>query len=201
MVNTAYRPVHPTSDNEPFPNAILWDAGDVRSDAAMVDAVHAGGALAGVELWRAGSMVGNLSTQLCAQALLTGDPAPEGHIVLFDDDHHYLGPVLAIELVRRGHLVIQETRRARACAFGGYVQEKAGTIKQLMEAGVAIVPNRSLETAAASEVRLGCVFAGRQIRLGCDALLRLTRRLPVTDLHDALCALPNVGSRQCIARL
>ena len=53
VVNTEYCSVHPTSDNEAFPNAALWDDDDIRANALMVDAVHAHGALAGVELWLA----------------------------------------------------------------------------------------------------------------------------------------------------
>jgi len=136
-----------------------------------------------------------------AEAILNGAPAPNGHIVLFDDDHYYLGPVLALELVRRGHPVTLVTPRGRPCAFGDYTQEQAGTIRQLMEAGVAIVANQSVETVRAAEVRLGCVFTGRQTRLRCDALLPLTRRLPVTELYDAICALPDLGSIQSIARI
>ena len=64
VVNTEYCSVHPTSDNEAFPNAALWDGDDIRANALMVDAVHAHGALAGVELWLAGGMVTNLSTRL-----------------------------------------------------------------------------------------------------------------------------------------
>ena len=64
VVNTEYCSVHPTSDNEAFPNAALWGDDDIRANALMVDAVHAHGALAGVELWLAGGMVTNLSTRL-----------------------------------------------------------------------------------------------------------------------------------------
>ena len=64
VVNTEYCSVHPTSDNEAFPNAALWDDDDILANALMVDAVHAHGALAGVELWLAGGMVTNLSTRL-----------------------------------------------------------------------------------------------------------------------------------------
>ena len=56
VVNTEYCSVHPTSDNEAFANAALWDDDDIRAQAAMVGAVHAHGALAGVELWLAWTM-------------------------------------------------------------------------------------------------------------------------------------------------
>jgi dimethylamine/trimethylamine dehydrogenase len=62
VVCTEYCSIHPSSDEQPLPTASLWDEGDVRAHALMVDKVHAHGALAGVELWHGGSTSPNLST-------------------------------------------------------------------------------------------------------------------------------------------
>ncbi|MCB1366162.1 MAG: FAD-dependent oxidoreductase [Rhodobacteraceae bacterium] len=63
VVNTEYCSIHPSSDNDPFPNATLWDDHDIRAHALMTDAVHAHDALAGVELWLGGGMVMNFGTR------------------------------------------------------------------------------------------------------------------------------------------
>ena len=63
VVCTEWCSVHPTSDDLPYPNASLWDAGDVRAHALMTDLVHAHEALAGVELWLGGSRPQNLFTR------------------------------------------------------------------------------------------------------------------------------------------
>jgi len=54
-VCTEYCSIHPSSDDEPFPSASLWDDQDVVSLALTVDEIHAHGALAGVELWHGGA--------------------------------------------------------------------------------------------------------------------------------------------------
>ena len=54
VVCTEYCSIHPSSDDDPYPTAALWDDEDVRSHALMVDKVHAHGSLAGVELWHGG---------------------------------------------------------------------------------------------------------------------------------------------------
>ncbi|MFV2000351.1 MAG: FAD-dependent oxidoreductase [Acidimicrobiia bacterium] len=54
-VCTEYCSIHPSSDDEPFPSASLWDDQDVASLAMTVDAIHEHGALAGVELWHGGA--------------------------------------------------------------------------------------------------------------------------------------------------
>ncbi|MGB3313641.1 MAG: NADH:flavin oxidoreductase, partial [Albidovulum sp.] len=60
VVNTEYCSIHPTSDDTPAPFATLWDEDDIRNMAAMTEAVHAHGALAGVELWHGGWRAGNV---------------------------------------------------------------------------------------------------------------------------------------------
>jgi dimethylamine/trimethylamine dehydrogenase len=64
VVCTGYVSVHPTSDDSPLPYATLWDENDVRSHALMTNAVHAHGALAGVELWHGGGSVSNRTSRL-----------------------------------------------------------------------------------------------------------------------------------------
>lgn len=59
-VCTEYCSIHPSSDDEPFPSASLWDDQDIASLAMTVDEVHAHGALAGVELWHGGAASANL---------------------------------------------------------------------------------------------------------------------------------------------
>ena len=63
VVCTEYCSIHPSSDDLPYPYASLWDEGDVRANALMTDAVHEGGALAGVELWYGGSSSANLASR------------------------------------------------------------------------------------------------------------------------------------------
>jgi dimethylamine/trimethylamine dehydrogenase len=64
VVCTGYVSIDPSSDDTPLPFATLWDDDDVRSHALMTEAVHAHGALAGIELWHGGGSVMNRSTRL-----------------------------------------------------------------------------------------------------------------------------------------
>ena len=54
VVCTEYCSTDPSSDDHSYPHCTLWDDGDVRNQAAMVERVHRHGALAGVELWHGG---------------------------------------------------------------------------------------------------------------------------------------------------
>jgi dimethylamine/trimethylamine dehydrogenase len=64
VVCTGYVSIHPSSDDSPLPFATLWDDNDIRSHALMTEAVHAHGALAGIELWHGGGSVSNKTTRL-----------------------------------------------------------------------------------------------------------------------------------------
>ncbi len=64
VVNTEYCSIHPTSDNDYYSYCALWDDSDIRAHRLMTDAVHAHGALAGVELWAGGGMIVNHATRL-----------------------------------------------------------------------------------------------------------------------------------------
>ena len=64
VVCTGYVSVHPSSDDSPLPYATLWDDNDIKSHAMMTDAVHAHGALAGIELWHGGGSVSNKTSRL-----------------------------------------------------------------------------------------------------------------------------------------
>ncbi len=58
-VCTEYCSIHPSSDDEPYPSASLWDDQDVSALAMTVEKIHDHGALAGVELWHGGAASAN----------------------------------------------------------------------------------------------------------------------------------------------
>ena len=68
-VNTEFCSVHPSSDALPLVSARLWDDGDVERLALTAELAHEHGALAGVELWHGGCVVGNLESRLPARSV------------------------------------------------------------------------------------------------------------------------------------
>lgn len=118
--------------------------------------------------------------------LLAGEETPPGHVVLFDDDHYYLGPVLALALVERGNRVTFVTPSGRAGAWTRYTNEEYESAAALIEAGVEIVTNRSIERITADSVITSCIFTGRKSEIAADWVLPLTRREPLDDLYKTL---------------
>ncbi len=73
VVNTEYCSIHPSADDGPYAFCTLWDSDDVKNMRAMTDAVHAHGALAGVELWHGGMHSPNRFSRL-APLSVSGEP-------------------------------------------------------------------------------------------------------------------------------
>ena len=67
-VVTEYCSIHQSADDIPRTSARLWDDDDIRSLAAMVEAVNGEGALAGVELWHGGLHLTGLESRMPTRA-------------------------------------------------------------------------------------------------------------------------------------
>ena len=63
VVCTEYCSIHPSANDDPYPQCTLWDEDDVKTLADMTERVHRHGALAGVELWYGGYSTGNSLTR------------------------------------------------------------------------------------------------------------------------------------------
>ncbi|MCB1435105.1 MAG: NADH:flavin oxidoreductase, partial [Alphaproteobacteria bacterium] len=63
VVSTEYCSIHPSSDDFPFAYLSLWDEDDVRTLAAIGEAIHRHGSLMAVELWHGGFHSNNRLTR------------------------------------------------------------------------------------------------------------------------------------------
>ncbi len=63
VVCTEYCSIHPSANDDPYPQCTLWDEDDVRTLADMTERVHRHGALVGVELWYGGYSTPNFLTR------------------------------------------------------------------------------------------------------------------------------------------
>lgn len=124
--------------------------------------------------------------------------APGGRVVIYDDDHYYMGGVLAELLVRRGAAVRLVTPAPDASNWTHNTLEQGRIQARLLEQGVEICPGRRLEALTPEGVTLSCVYTGRPQTLGADAVVMVTARDPVDELYRALVA---EGADQRLASL
>jgi dimethylamine/trimethylamine dehydrogenase len=113
-----------------------------------------------------------------------------GPVLVFDDDHFYLGGVLAEALRKRGLEVALATPAAHASDWTQASLEQPFIQTRLLEAGIEILTGRRLDAVRPGAVRLACVYTGRTTERPAGSVLMVTARLPEDALFHALRADP-----------
>jgi dimethylamine/trimethylamine dehydrogenase len=108
-------------------------------------------------------------------------PAGE-KVVLYDDDHYYLGGAVAELLAREGRSVTLVTPAALVSEWSVNTMEQPRIHRRLVEAGVELVIAHDLLEVAAGEARLADTFTDRERTIPVESLVLVTARLA----NDAL---------------
>ena len=129
-----------------------------------------------------------------ALAILTPDDLMDGRrpdgerVAIFDDDHFYMGGVLA-ELVRgEGYDVVIVTPQAYVSRWTINTMDQHRIQARLMELGVELQCNTTVEAVGDDGLELACAYTGRQSRLTADAAVLVTARVPGDSLLGDLVA-------------
>ena len=120
--------------------------------------------------------------------LMAGGGPMGGRVVLYDDDHFYMGSVLAELLVARGCAVEFVTPAARVAEWAVNTLEQAIIQRRLLEIGVRLHLSRAPDWVAGGEVGLACTYTGRQERLAADAVVLVSSRVGRDGLYAELMA-------------
>jgi dimethylamine/trimethylamine dehydrogenase len=110
----------------------------------------------------------------------------EGEVLVYDDDHYYMGAAIAERLRREGHAVTLVTPASLVGAWSVFTDEQERTQRKLIDLGVEIVVSHALDGFDGREVRLACAFSGRCIVRSVQSLVLVTARLPDDALHVEL---------------
>jgi dimethylamine/trimethylamine dehydrogenase len=114
---------------------------------------------------------------------LFGGARPAGdRVVLYDDDHYYLGGALAELLATEGKRVTLVTPATLVSAWTVNTMEQRRIHKRLVEAGVELLTAHELLDVGGGDAGLADTFTQRSRVIGIDSLVLLTARLP----NDAL---------------
>ncbi|WP_308908039.1 oxidoreductase [Pseudomonas canadensis] len=111
---------------------------------------------------------------------------PPSPVLLFDDDHYYMGSVLAEHLVVRGVDVIFVTPAADVAAWTHNTLEQHRIQRRLLELSVTIIASHTLVGGMPEGVVAGCVYTERTRFVPAASLLLVTSRAPEQALYQAL---------------
>jgi dimethylamine/trimethylamine dehydrogenase len=125
--------------------------------------------------------------------LLAGGGPTGGRVMIYDDDHYYMGSVMAELLVARGCAVHLVTPAVKVAEWTANTLEQGRIQRRLMDLGVTLTLSHA-PVALAPETTLACTYTGRETTCPADAVLMVTSRtgndalyrdLMATDWRDA----------------
>jgi dimethylamine/trimethylamine dehydrogenase len=112
---------------------------------------------------------------------------PDGdHVLLYDDDHYYMGGVLAELLAREGRRVTLVTPANCASSWTTATMEQHRVQRRLLELGVEIVASHAVVRTAPGGAHTVCVFTHRERHIACEAAVFVTARLPDEAVYRGL---------------
>ena len=151
-------------------------------------------AIATGSAWRADGVGRRLlrPAPLAQADVLTPDDVMAGrrprhpNVVVYDDDHYYMGGVLAELLVKEGFGVTLVTPAAEVSTWMRMTMEQLFVQHRLMNLGVKIVSHHGLAGAEGPRVTISCGFTNRETAFEDCSLVTVTARLPHNTLLGEL---------------
>jgi dimethylamine/trimethylamine dehydrogenase len=113
---------------------------------------------------------------------------PVSPVIVFDDDHYYLGAILAAQLRAEGFDVTLVTPAERVSAWTVNTLEQERVQRDLIEQDVSIATTRNVLEFDGESVRLACTYSGRESTLPAASIVAVTSRTPDDALATALAA-------------
>ena len=119
--------------------------------------------------------------------IMAGAVPPAGaRVVVWDDDHYYMGGVIAELLAEKGCETQYLTPASEASTWTDNTLEQHFVQAQLLEKGVTIRTFTNLDAVSKGSVTISCVFTGRTEEIEADALVLVTSRAPEERLAREL---------------
>jgi len=121
--------------------------------------------------------------------IMDGKRPPKGPVIVFDDDHYYMGNMMADLLAGEGHQVTLATPGLCVASWTEYTLEQRHIEKRLVALGVEILSRHCVESVGDGVVEIVNMVTGERIE-AAGMLVPVTMRLPNDRLYDALMAEP-----------
>lgn len=110
----------------------------------------------------------------------------EGPIVIFDDDHYYMGGVIAEKLASEGKDVTLVTPAALVSMWTEKTMEQHRIQARLIELGVTLKTQHCIDAIESNQAAMSCITTGKVTSLPCESLILVTSRESGSDLYQQL---------------
>jgi dimethylamine/trimethylamine dehydrogenase len=108
---------------------------------------------------------------------------PTGRVLVYDDDHYYMGSVLAELLVSLGCQVTLVTPAPSVAAWSDFTLEQPHTLKRLLSLGVGLNTHTHLTAIEPGRTQVRSAIQPEAGWLDCDGVLLVTNRISNDSLY------------------
>jgi dimethylamine/trimethylamine dehydrogenase len=115
----------------------------------------------------------------------------DGPVVVYDDDHFYMGGLIAEQLRLAGHEVLLVTSAACLSPMTEASLEQGRIQSRALELGVELLVSREVTGFDGQAVTITCAYSGKTHTRQCKTLVPVTARDPQDDLYLQLSAAPD----------
>jgi dimethylamine/trimethylamine dehydrogenase len=120
----------------------------------------------------------------------------DGPVVIYDDDHYYMGNILAEHLAARGLEVALVCPLPAIAGWMSYTLEQTRVVGALHRAGTKMFPNTTAVAWENGALHVSRTDTGEELpAIKARTLVSVSARLPNSGLHEALIARPEFNGR------
>jgi len=180
-----------------LPNVQVYFDSDLDADSVLEFGVPRVAVATGAR-WRADGVgrswtrpmpIADGAQLLTPDDIMAGTVPPAGaRVVVWDDDHYYMGGVLAELLADQGCETHYLTPASEVSTWTRNTMEQHFIQARLLERGVTIRSFTNLDAVAEGAVEASCVFTGRTEEIAADAVVLVAARAPNDRLARDLMA-------------
>ncbi|MEO0909944.1 MAG: NADH:flavin oxidoreductase, partial [Pseudomonadota bacterium] len=108
---------------------------------------------------------------------------PDVPTIIYDDDHYYMGTVIAEKIRASGVPVTLVTPEDTVSTWGGYTYDRWRAQSRLMEMGVTLKVSKGLQGFDGTKASTYCTYTGQNCEIAAEALVLVTARKPNDGLY------------------
>ena len=117
---------------------------------------------------------------------IMGGLVPKGRVMIFDDDHYYLGSAMAEHLAQAGADVVLVTPAAEVSGWTHFTLEYEHIQLRLRKLGVEIICNHGVASIGDGRVDLACIYTEKVQRIEVGSIIPVTARISRADVFEQL---------------
>jgi dimethylamine/trimethylamine dehydrogenase len=118
--------------------------------------------------------------------LFAAERPPSGQVVIYDDDHYYLGSVVAELLRKEGYDVLFVTPEAQVSSWSAATLEQRWVEERLYELGIEVITKHAVTAIGSGTVTLEHAVHPERTEVPCGSVILITARLPNETLYRNL---------------